>query len=177
MPEQVHGHPSDKSQISTARTENGTASLRPFRGMSHPIHQLQRTLGNKQVGILLQASRLDIRQNSLSSIARHQLSTHQIQRQPAQAPSAQPQNPQTPSAEPNPEEIWDRTEPDIIRELLIKLQEIGRAAAVQTRDQIDNVFSPYEDSLESDQTFLQVMSIPLGGGANAPQGGGTKAEI
>lgn len=76
----------------------------------------------------------------------------------------------TPSLEPNPEEIWHEIERDVMRELLIKLQEIGRAAGTQTQDQINNLFSPYEDSLESDQTFLQFMSIPLGAGGNAPQG-------
>jgi hypothetical protein len=78
--------------------------------------------------------------------------------------------------EPDPGEIWRQIETRAIPELLIKLQEIGRAASGQTKQQINDLFSSYEDSLESDQTFLSLMSIPLGGGGNMPQGGGTKAE-
>lgn len=88
-----------------------------------------------------------------------------VQRQtPGDAPQTAP-----PPQEPDPEEIWQGIKLRATPELLIKLQEIGRAAGEQTKDQIDTLFSPYEDSLESDQTFLDVMSLGLSAAGNVPQ--------
>ena len=61
------------------------------------------------------------------------------------APTTAAPAPATPAAaEPDPAEIWRQIETRATPELLIKLQEIGRAAGEQTKGQINEVFSPYE---------------------------------
>jgi hypothetical protein len=81
-----------------------------------------------------------------------------LQRQDRPAAAAAPAA-AAPTTEANPDDIWREIEPQARTELLIKLQEIGRQAAEQTRRQIEEFFSPYEDSLQSDQTFAQIAAV------------------
>jgi uncharacterized protein DUF4157 len=90
---------------------------------------------------------------------------------PPQNANTQVQDPQAAvQDEAKPDDVWDQIKTRAIPELLIKLQEIGRAAGSQTKTQINELFQPYEDSLESDQTFLEIAGIGLGGAGNVPQG-------
>jgi Domain of unknown function (DUF4157) len=72
----------------------------------------------------------------------------------------------------NPEDIWRDIEPQARTELLTKLQEIAAAAAEQTRQQIETLFGPYEDSIQSDQTFASYAAIgPWAAGGAVGAGG------
>jgi Domain of unknown function (DUF4157) len=92
------------------------------------------------------------------------------QRQPAAPTQTAAQQQQQAAAADEEKEAaaWDLARLHFRPELLIKFQEIGRAAAVDARDSINATFAPFEREISTpDQTFLTIF---FGAGGNVPQG-------
>jgi hypothetical protein len=96
-----------------------------------------------------------------------------VQRQKA----AEPQTEAKPHAEEKveeetvphaPIEIWNRVEPVVIPELEMTYVELGRFAAIQTRDQVKDFFDPYDKELKTDKLFSDIMGIAAGFAGNYP---------
>ena len=85
---------------------------------------------------------------------------------PPGATGGQQQIAEVQKVRPAPPEAWDKVEPILDQELVNTYHELGFIAAKNIDKQFQTFFQPYDDDLESDTTFINIINIASGGGGS-----------
>jgi hypothetical protein len=88
-----------------------------------------------------------------------------LQRQAA--PSKPKEMAEEQAPRPAPPDAWNKVEPVLDQELVNTYVEVGRIAARKIDNQVQQFFQPYDDELQADATFLDIITIASGGAANS----------